>query len=884
METESPSTSDSGSPESPDTPSTPDANESSELSESRKFQLFTDVITKLRALSDDGTLVVIIDDLQWADSISQQLFAFVASQIEHDPIILVAGVRTSDSNASPVTDAVLSELGRLANYSRIEPLPLTPVEAHQLVESRVGHSVTREVVAQITDRSNGIPLFIREMSQLVDHRGQFLSAEIPEVISEILGSKFNQLSPEARSILSAAAILGGSFDVQDINMVLSNTKMLGGKQLATDQYVAGIDEAANAGIVRQESSGIIQFAHPLYADVALDVVPAGERVLMHKQAGFLLEQKHGEYSAAFASELAWHYGHATTIIGTEKVVAYSIIAGQSAIRSFAWAEALEHFENIRRILGDNSQRIELAHAWLGIGRARHAAYQSKWGNSLSAAEIEEGLTSAFDLFLQHGEIDLAIDAASQGIVGHAGWAPHSVLTERALEFADDDSARTAKLLTRYADVIFSDPIRFEECWEIFDRAFNMAANHGDLKLQLNILRIQAQFKRYENRHEDVLKLRDRALPLIAALPHSTDSALVHINAGIAEAALGDITAGERSSNIGHQISTLMNIELDLYHTNGIHLELARGRFANAVNHASEAQRLTEDVLAVKFIELVAESYTGDIQSVLSTCRETMRNAEALPYKLTIQALYGNLAAWFAQLVGDSEMLSELNKISDALSQVPATDPTTATLMKQLKIKLAAASDDPVIARTQYDQMQHFAGTFDMDNGGFPVDITRGDLLRVLGEEEQAMKAYADAFTLTKDSGNIIGDCEAAHAYAKALIARDNRVDTAAAVDVLHHGIGVAKSSGLKFLLVTMTGMFEKVSSGKKIYPAGLTEREVDVVRLIVAGKSNPKIAEELFISLNTVLRHVSNIFGKLEVSNRTEAGIKAVDLGVAEKA
>jgi DNA-binding NarL/FixJ family response regulator len=79
-------------------------------------------------------------------------------------------------------------------------------------------------------------------------------------------------------------------------------------------------------------------------------------------------------------------------------------------------------------------------------------------------------------------------------------------------------------------------------------------------------------------------------------------------------------------------------------------------------------------------------------------------------------------------------------------------------------------------------------------------------------------------------------------------------------------------------------MFEKVSSGKKIYPAGLTEREVDVVRLIVAGKSNPKIAEELFISLNTVLRHVSNIFGKLEVSNRTEAGIKAVDLGVAEKA
>jgi len=69
-----------------------------------------------------------------------------------------------------------------------------------------------------------------------------------------------------------------------------------------------------------------------------------------------------------------------------------------------------------------------------------------------------------------------------------------------------------------------------------------------------------------------------------------------------------------------------------------------------------------------------------------------------------------------------------------------------------------------------------------------------------------------------------------------------------------------------------------------VNPAGLTSREVDVVRLIAAGKSNPQIGEELFISLNTVLRHVSNVFGKLEVSNRTEAGIKAIELGVAEQA
>ena len=55
------------------------------------------------------------------------------------------------------------------------------------------------------------------------------------------------------------------------------------------------------------------------------------------------------------------------------------------------------------------------------------------------------------------------------------------------------------------------------------------------------------------------------------------------------------------------------------------------------------------------------------------------------------------------------------------------------------------------------------------------------------------------------------------------------------------------------------------------YPDGLTQREVEVLRAVAAGKSNPEVAEELFISLNTVARHLTNIFGKIGVTNRVEA-------------
>jgi DNA-binding CsgD family transcriptional regulator len=58
----------------------------------------------------------------------------------------------------------------------------------------------------------------------------------------------------------------------------------------------------------------------------------------------------------------------------------------------------------------------------------------------------------------------------------------------------------------------------------------------------------------------------------------------------------------------------------------------------------------------------------------------------------------------------------------------------------------------------------------------------------------------------------------------------------------------------------------------------ITAREMEVLRLIAMGLSNNEIAEELFISLATVKRHVTNLYGKLGVSSRTEALRKARDL------
>ena len=81
----------------------------------------------------------------------------------------------------------------------------------------------------------------------------------------------------------------------------------------------------------------------------------------------------------------------------------------------------------------------------------------------------------------------------------------------------------------------------------------------------------------------------------------------------------------------------------------------------------------------------------------------------------------------------------------------------------------------------------------------------------------------------------------------------------------------------------VTERFDRIGAPKavaKVYPDGLTRREVDVLRLVASGKSNQDIAEELFISLRTVANHVTNILGKINASNRTEAAIYAARQGL----
>jgi DNA-binding NarL/FixJ family response regulator len=99
--------------------------------------------------------------------------------------------------------------------------------------------------------------------------------------------------------------------------------------------------------------------------------------------------------------------------------------------------------------------------------------------------------------------------------------------------------------------------------------------------------------------------------------------------------------------------------------------------------------------------------------------------------------------------------------------------------------------------------------------------------------------------------------------------------------LLEEGIEITNTIGMSPLQEKASAMIDTIKSGP-VLPDGLTTREVEVLRLVAAGKTNQEIADELFIAERTAANHVSNIFEKIGCGNRVEATVYAHRHGLVD--
>jgi tetratricopeptide (TPR) repeat protein len=375
--------------------------------EQARFRLFDSITTFLRNAAASRPLLLILDDLQWADEPSLRLLQYLAGEISESHIFVVGTYRDVDLGRGHPLTRTLAEIARAGAGDQMRLAGLSREDVHRYIELTSGLQPPEPLVQRIWDKTEGNPFFVIETIRLLISEGHFerpeqlaeLVINIPPSIRDVVRRRLEQLSDRCNKTLTMAAAYGREFPLQVIEALSDGDG---------DRVLDDLEEAADARIVVEVPGGDLKylFMHDLVREAVYDEIKPVRRMRMHAHIGRVLERLYeGQEIERHLAELARHFVAAGRAGDPDKAVEYSSRAGRRSLEQLAHEEAARHFGAAIKILEgkevvDPSQRCELL---LDLGEAQRKVGQF----TLSLATLRR----AFDVARSIGASDRMAAAA-----------------------------------------------------------------------------------------------------------------------------------------------------------------------------------------------------------------------------------------------------------------------------------------------------------------------------------------------------------------------------------------------------------------------------------------------------------------------------------------
>ena len=353
--------------------------EPSELdTDQARFRLFDALATLLATVAEQRPLVVVLDDLHWADASSLLALEFVARALPDIPLLAIAAYRHAEAHARPDLAAPLGGLARAATRLPLEGLGRDEVGLLAQARARGLGRGEREpipprLVTAVHQASAGNPFFVDELVQLLASQGRLHDSHaadgplpLPDGVRDAIRRRLDPLEPVVLGALCAAAVIGGEFDLHPLASVL-------GEPPGT--VLDWLEVPLRSGIVSAgRDAGRYHFAHALVRDTLLESLGATRRARLHRVVAEALEEAYGDDLEQHLAVIAHHFLQSATEGGAERAVDYAARAAQRAVVQFAYEEAARLYERALDVAA--SLPADERRAWQltqGLGEARMRA-------------------------------------------------------------------------------------------------------------------------------------------------------------------------------------------------------------------------------------------------------------------------------------------------------------------------------------------------------------------------------------------------------------------------------------------------------------------------------------------------------------------------------
>lgn len=773
----------------------------------------TAFLTLVRALAAESAVLCAIDDLHWLDAPSAAVLDFALRRLAGEPVHALVSVRKRES--------LLPSLERELGLESLELGPLSVGALHRVLADTLGRTFARPVLVRIARASGGNPLFALEIARELERSGASRRVPVPQSLDALVRARVQALPAQARDALLRAATLARP----DVDLV----------------DPADLAGAEDAGLVRVEADGRIQFVHPLFASAVYAAASAAQRREAHRAVAELVLDP---------EERARHLGLAAVAPGEDVVRELEAAAGHARLRGApdTAAELTELALQLARPSARPRLQLELAeHLHLASDFAAARELLEKLRGSLDSGDLRARASLAL------AEIDY----------WHGGESVATRLADDALADARDPllHARCQVAVAMYAGTV-----DLPKASAAARDALTLLESRADADAGLIAAALSARVRAELFRgHGLDLETAMRALALEqAAAPAAVDTRVVFKlgqwlrYVDDLDGARARLDQAERQANEEGDDSSLANILL-----NRVILETWAGDWEEA---SGLAERMLDAFGQQGFGPEVHDLWRAYVDA----------------HAGRLEAVRASAAAAHSQ----EPLVSALWDRCVGLAELAAGDVVAADRHLSRALALLARVDfrEPAIWRVDGDAIEAALAVRDIERAArllarfeqqaarsqIPWSLAvsarcRGLVLAARGELEAAADALEGALTAHDRSPVPFERARTLVAQGQVMrrLKRKRR-----ARESLEEARAVFARLGTEAWSERVDEELRRVTVRRA--PRELTATELRIAELAAAGFSNPEIAAQVFVSRKTVEANLARVYRKLEISTRAQ--------------